>query len=154
MKPVPDADGRRRGRRERGAAVVELAIMLPLLALLLLSVIDLGLVIRESQVLQNAAREAARFSALQTSWLDPVNPTASQAAIEQRVIDYCRQEGIAVSAANVTVNQQYPIDANGLTLRGSEVVISYDRAFLIPGAPLLPFSRVRLTGRAVFRNLY
>ena len=152
---APSASGREsHGGGERGAILVEFAIMLPLLALLFLTVIDLGLVSRESQVLQNAAREAARFSALQTSWLDPRNHTATRAAIEQRVIDYCQEEGIAVSAANVTVNQQYPIQVNGFTVLGTEVIVAYDRRFLIPGAPLLPFSQVRLGGRAVFRNLY
>jgi hypothetical protein len=53
------------------------------------------------------------------------------------------------------VNQRYPIDVGGgLTPFGSEVVVSYERPFLIPGAPLLPFARVRLASRAVFRNLY
>jgi hypothetical protein len=155
MRRAPDATAAGRGRGERGTALVELAVVLPLLALLFLTAIDLGLAIREGQVLQNAAREAARFSSLQTSWLDPVrNPTASRAAIEQRVVDYCLREGITVSAAAVSIDQRYPIRVGGLTLGGSEVIVSYERPFLIPGAPLLPFARVRLTGRAVFRNLY
>lgn len=155
MKPALSAHGGKLGGRgERGAILVELAIMLPLLTLFLLSVVDLGLVIREHQVLQNAAREGARFSMLPTSWLDARNPSATRAAIEQRVIDYCLQEGITVNAADITVNQQYPIVVGGFTLRGSEVVVSYNRSFLVPGAPLLPFSQVTLSARAVFRNLY
>ena len=155
MKPVPSAIGREpHGGGERGAILVEFALVLPLLALVFLTIIDLGLVIHENQVLQNATREAARFSAIPSSWVDPRNPVASQATIKQRVIDYCQQEGIAVSAANVTVNQQYPIQVNGFTVFGSEVVVAYDRQFLVPGAPLLPFPQVRLSGRAVFRNLY
>lgn len=142
-------------RSERGAVLVELAIVLPLLALIFLTVIDLGLVIQESQILQNAVREGARFSSLPTSHVDPVNPMASDAEIRRRVTDYCLEEGIVVDPADVTVNQQYPINLpGGLTVFGSEVIVSYDRAFLIPGAPLLPFAQVRLTRRAVFRNLY
>lgn len=155
MKPVLSAYGRKlRGRGERGAILVELALMLPLLTLFFLTVVDLGLVIWEHQVLQNAAREGARFSILPTSWLDPRNPTATQAAIEQRVIDYCLQEGITVNAVDITVNQQYPIVVGGFTVRGSEVVVTYNRSFLVPGAPLLPFPQMRLSARAVFRNLY
>jgi TadE-like protein len=156
MKPAPDAIGpNRRGGAERGAVLVEFAIVLPLLALLFLTIIDLGLAIRESQVLQNAAREGARFSALQISWVDPLNPVATEGAIKQRVTAYCQQEGIVVDPAAVTVNQRYAIDVGGgLTALGSEIVVSYERPFLIPGAPLLPFARVRLASRAVFRNLY
>src|SRR5512134_889063 len=119
MKPVPDGCAMKRssdaigkglrGGAERGAVAVELAIVLPLLALLLLTIIDLGLAIRESQVLQNAAREGARFSALPISWIDPLNPVATETAIKQRVTDYCQQEGIVVDPATVTVNQRHPI---------------------------------------------
>jgi hypothetical protein len=157
MRPVPDAKaGMAHDGSERGAVLVELAIVLPLLALIFLTVIDLGLVIQENQILQNAVREGARFSSLPTSWVDPVrNPTASAAEIRQRVTDYCLEEGIVVDPADIAVNQRYPISLpGGLTVFGSEVIASYDRAFLIPGAPLLPFAQVRLTRRAVFRNLY
>ena len=156
MKPAPDTNAATTGRTaERGAVLVEFAIVLPLLALLFLTVIDLGLVIHESQVLQNAVREGARFSALPTSWIDPRNPAASEAAVRQRVTDYCREEGIVVDPAAVGVDQRHLIDVGGgLTARASEVTIDYQRPFLIPGAPLLPFARVRLASRAVFRNLY
>ncbi len=156
MKPAPDAIGTKPHRgAERGAVLVELAIVLPLLALLFLTIIDLGLVVRESQVLQNAAREGARFSALPVSWIDPLNPVATEAAIKQRVTAYCQEEGIVVDPADVTVNQRQAIDVGGgVTALGSEVVVSYERPFLIPGAPLLPFTRVRLVSRAVFRNFY
>lgn len=153
MKPAPDA---MKGRgNERGAVLVEFAIVLPLLTLLLLTVIDLGLVVRESQVIQNAAREGARFSALPVSWVDARNPVATQAAIRQRVTAYCLEEGVVVDPASVAVDQTYPIDVGGgVSALGSEVIVSYERPFLIPGAPLLPFARVRLASRAVFRNLY
>ena len=42
-----------------------MALVLPLLTLLLIGIINMGLVIREHQVLQNAAREGARYSTLQ-----------------------------------------------------------------------------------------
>lgn len=156
MRPVLSGNDRTPvGGAERGAVLVEFAIVLPLLALLLLTVIDLGLVIRESQVLQNAAREGARFSALPTSWIDPVrNAIATQDAIKQRVITYCALEGITVDPASITVDQSYPITVGGLTVWASRVTVQYPRPFLIPGAPLLPFNQVTLQGRAVFRNMY
>jgi Flp pilus assembly protein TadG len=124
------------------------------MVLLFLGALDLGLVIRDHQVLQNAAREGARFSTLPANWVSPVNPNATVADIEQRVIDYLQQEGIAVGPGDITVNQTYPINVGVVTAWGSEVVVTYTRSFLIPGAPLLPFGQVTLGGRSVFRNLY
>src|SRR5262245_11524913 len=94
--------------RERGAVAVEMAIVLPLLALIFLMIIDLGLIIREHQVLQNAAREGARFSAEPRNWIDPANPNASTTVIQQRVIDYCAEQNITVAAGDITINQTYP----------------------------------------------
>ena len=45
---------------ERGAALVELAMVLPLLLLILVGIIELGLLFYNQQVLTNASREGAR----------------------------------------------------------------------------------------------
>ena len=45
---------------ERGAAVVEFAIVLPFLMLLLMGIIELGLLFYSQQILTNASREGAR----------------------------------------------------------------------------------------------
>lgn len=144
-------------RGQRGVVLVEFALILPVLVLLFLGIVDLGLIIREHQVLQNAAREGARFSALpQNRIAGSQNPGATQTAIQQVVVNYAAQENITISAANITINQQYPIpiQANGLTPYGSDVNVTYTRSFLFPGGSVLPFSTVTLTGDSVFRNLY
>ena len=140
--------------RERGVIAVEYAIMLPLLVICFLTIIDLGLVIHEHQILQNAAREAAQFSALPRNQISPLNPMATASAIKQRAMDYCEGGNIPVTPADITVSQQHPITVGALTVMGSEVTISYTRSFLIAGAPFLPVGDVVLSGRAVFRNLY
>jgi Flp pilus assembly protein TadG len=53
--------------RRRGAAVVEFAVILPLLIALLLGVIEYGWLFMVRQTLQNAAREGCRQKVLQTS---------------------------------------------------------------------------------------
>jgi len=45
---------------ERGAALVELALVLPLLLLILVGIVELGLLFYNQQVLTNASREGAR----------------------------------------------------------------------------------------------
>ena len=47
-------------QRERGAVVVEMALVLPLFLLIVAGVIDLGFLYWEKEVLTNAAREGAR----------------------------------------------------------------------------------------------
>ena len=52
------------GREDRGQATVELALVLPLVALLLLLVVQAGLVVRDRVLVTHAAREAARAAAV------------------------------------------------------------------------------------------
>lgn len=54
-------------RRARGAAVVEFAVVLPLLLTILFGIIEYGWVFMVRQTLQTAAREGARLAVLQTS---------------------------------------------------------------------------------------
>ena len=64
--------GRRRpgDRRARAAAIVEFAVVLPLLLTILFGIIEYGWVFMVRQSLQTAAREGCRLAVLQTS-VDP-----------------------------------------------------------------------------------
>lgn len=59
----PRIVGRRREKR-RGAALVEMAVVLPLFVSLALGMIELGRALMMSQLLTNAAREGARLATL------------------------------------------------------------------------------------------
>jgi Flp pilus assembly protein TadG len=52
------------GERDRGAAAVEFALMLPLLLLLLFGIIDFGRALNAQVTITQAAREGARLTAL------------------------------------------------------------------------------------------
>ena len=54
----------RRGRGDGGQAAVELALVLPLVALLALLLVQVGLVVRDQVLVVHAAREAAREAAV------------------------------------------------------------------------------------------
>jgi Flp pilus assembly protein TadG len=56
-----------RNDRERGAAAVEMALVLPVLVLLVLGIIDFGRVFNAQQTLTYAARSGARVMVLQNS---------------------------------------------------------------------------------------
>ena len=147
--------------------------MLPVMAIFILGAIDLGVIVREHQVLQNAAREGARFSAQPANNIDPSNPTATANSIRDKVIDYLAQERITITSTNctadgtvakqwncgaITIRQQFPITTvvGGVTTvdYGSSVAVTYSRSFLLPGGSVLKFNSVSLNGNAVFHNLY
>jgi TadE-like protein len=170
ISDVNDSD-----RREAGAIIIELALVMPFLVILFTTIIDLGLLIREHQVVQNAAREGARFSSLPQNCIScrpvdcadcPGGCNASgcktqaqvESSIKTHVINYMSQEGITISASDITINQcfQMPVTVGGntLTVFASEVTITYNRALLVSGAPFLSAGGATLTGRAVFRDLF
>jgi Flp pilus assembly protein TadG len=163
----------------RGSVTVELALMLPLLAIFVLGATDLGFIVREHQVLQNAAREGARFSAQPANNIDTLNPTATANAIRDKVINYLAEERIIIASTDctpdgtvakqwncgaITIWQQHPISTvyppppavGGVIITdfGSSVVVTYDRSLLFSGGSLFQFNSVSLNGKAVFRNLY
>ena len=142
----------KRARSERGAVIVELAIVLPFFALLIVGIVSFGLILREFAVLQNGAREGARLSVLPEYEIAmSTDPTATRNAIKQRVVDYVGAEGITIDPANVTVDQtSTTVDVGGGVLaRASHITVSYTRAMLFS-----IFPSVTLKGDATWRNLY
>jgi hypothetical protein len=59
------------GASEAGQAMLELAIVLPVLLLILFSIIEFGFVLGRYQVVVNASREAARTASLYRQPCDP-----------------------------------------------------------------------------------
>ena len=70
----------RRWNRERGAAVVEFALVLPLLLMLVLGAIDWGWYFYAREVVTNAAREGARTGSVSAVGSDDATSAASSAA--------------------------------------------------------------------------
>jgi Flp pilus assembly protein TadG len=158
---------------QRGTVVAELALMLPVLAIFILGATDLGLIVREHQVLQNAAREGARFSAQPANNVSSTNPAATANSIRDKVINYLAQERLTVASTDctadgavakkwncgaITIWQEHPIPTTvgGVNFidYGSSVVVNYNRSFLFSGGSLFQFNTVPLNGNSVFRNLY
>ena len=86
-----------RRRRETGAALIELAIALPILSVLLIGTIDFGRVFRLTMIVQNAARAGALFGA--------------QSSANAASVTLMRQAGNAVLTANSlpTLNAVAPV---------------------------------------------
>jgi Flp pilus assembly protein TadG len=146
-----------RSTSERGVVAVELAIILPLFGILLLGVMELGGIARDYQILQNAAREGAQFSARSANspnGLTTGEIGAVQTTIKNRIIAYLANEKITVAPADIGVNQAYPITVGSITVISSQITITYDRPLVFPGiSRWIPLS-TSVQGRALFRNFY
>jgi Flp pilus assembly protein TadG len=66
-----------------GAALVEFALVLPLLLLILFGIIEFAVIFFNQQMITNASREGARFGIVSQT------PRITEAQIRQRVKDYC-----------------------------------------------------------------
>ena len=64
----------RQPREERGQALVEFALVLPVFALALFAVFDVGRLVYTNSVLSQAAREGARLAAAEVSWIGAAEP--------------------------------------------------------------------------------
>jgi Flp pilus assembly protein TadG len=125
-------------RSERGSAVIETALAIPLLLLFGVGALELGRAYQTSLELTNAAREGARVAALP-------NPVAG--AVDAKVREYLQTDGLK-SDATVGVN-----------INGSEVTVSYPFQFVVlqPVAQLLVSgsmvdSPITVTATSVVRN--
>jgi Flp pilus assembly protein TadG len=83
----------RRVRGERGAELIELALVLPLLMLLFAGIVDFALMFQRFLTVNNAAREGARIAVL---------PGYTQTDVQNRVTQYIR-EGTGDNTASPTV---------------------------------------------------
>jgi Flp pilus assembly protein TadG len=122
------------GSSERGSALVELALVLPLLLVVIAGIVDFGFAFQRFEVVANAAREGARLGTKQGF---------SQTAIKQRVRDYIQQGlniqsttvlntvvpvgSITVSSPNLTA----PISGGSVTISTSRVDVFYHHQFLL-----------------------
>jgi Flp pilus assembly protein TadG len=142
-------------QRQKGVAAVELAIILPLFGILLLGIIEVGSLARDHQVLQNGAREGARFSSLPANrTIGVADPAAVETVIKNRIIAYLANERVTVTAADITVNQAYEMTYAGITIPASEITVVYTRPVLFPGISNWFSLSTTVRGKAVFRNFY
>ena len=80
-------------KNRRGATVVELAVVAPLLFLLIFGMIEFGRLVMVEQILTNAAREGARRGILEQS---------TRSGVEAAVAEYLKDS--SVRGATVTVS--------------------------------------------------
>jgi Flp pilus assembly protein TadG len=129
-----------RRNRERGAAAVEFALVLPILLTLTLGAIDFGWFFYIDQLVTNAAREGARAGTL-------VAPTAAAATAENAAQTAAESYLTKVSLSATGVEAS--LDTSVAGTQGIKVVISYPVGSLTGFfSTVMPANAV---GRAVMR---
>jgi Flp pilus assembly protein TadG len=112
---------------ERGQAMTELAIALPILCLLIFGIIQFGILFNHYVTLTDAARAGARKAAVSRHASDPAGQAATQ--VRQSASDL-KQSDLAVSVSsswqqgqNVTVTATYPYSVSlmGLVVKSGRL---------------------------------
>lgn len=105
-------------KNERGQAMVEFAIIVPILLVVLLGIMQLGIVYNNWVTLTDAARAGARKGAVCRSGCSPDATTATTNAVKNSAADL-NQSNLSVSVSStwaqgsdVTVSASYPWSVN------------------------------------------
>ena len=115
---------------ERGAALMEVALTLPLVLLIAVGIFEFGRAYQTWQILTNAAREGARIAVL---------PGVTDGAVEERVQEYLAA-GLLTAAddADVSINRDATVDIGDGTASASTVQVEYPFTFMV----LQPIARL------------
>jgi Flp pilus assembly protein TadG len=136
---------------ERGTALLEAALTIPILLLICVGIFEFGRAYQTWQVLTNAAREGARMA---------VVPNSNAGAVEARVREYMQSgQLLAASGAAVSVNKNATIVVNGQNAGASQVTVNYPFEFIVlqPVARLVAANSrtgqpLTMTASALMRN--
>ncbi len=110
-------------KSERGAALLEAAITLPMLLLIAVGIFEFGRAYQTWQILTNAAREGARMAVL---------PDPTPGNVETRVRDYMQAGQLSeAGTAAVDVNRSATMTVNGAPVSVSQVSIDYPFSFIV-----------------------
>ena len=130
-----------RWRRQRGAALVESAMVIPILLLISAGIFEFGRAYQTWQVLTNAAREGARVAVLPNG-----APGTSEALVRQYMQDGQLSE---YASAAVAVDRAVAITVNGAPQTASQVVIDYPFDFMV----LQPVAQLVVAGTTTGSSL-
>jgi Flp pilus assembly protein TadG len=124
-------------RSEKGTALIEAAVTIPILLLISVGIFEFGRAYQTWQVLTNAAREGARVSVL---------PASTDSGVRQRVQLYMQAGQLPrYGSANVAVNRATSFSINGNPVSASTVTVSYPFEFMV----LQPVARMVAGNAAV-----
>jgi len=127
------------GRKRRGAAVVEFAIVAPIFFLMVLGIIEFGRMVMVQQVITNASREGARIAILDDTTAGDVRTTVDNYLANATVV-----------GAEVTVDPDPPSDAGYGEPVSVTVSVPFDQVSWLPSPMFL--GGTTLTASTVMRR--
>jgi Flp pilus assembly protein TadG len=108
-------------KNERGAALIEAAVTIPLILLISVAIFEFGRAYQTWQVLTNAAREGARVAILSGT---------TDAEVRSAVNNYMSVGQLStLSDSAINVDRSAPLGTN----TGSQITISYPFSFMVLG---------------------
>jgi Flp pilus assembly protein TadG len=113
-------------RKERGAALIESAITIPIILLISVGIFEFGRAFQTWQVLTNAAREGARVSIITGK---------SEEEVRAAVVKYMQVGGLKVdeeATPSIEVNRAFALGPN----TASEITVRYPFQFVVLGPVL------------------
>jgi Flp pilus assembly protein TadG len=122
-------DPRKKG--QRGAAVVEFAVVLPLLLVILFGIIEFGFYIYNLHMLTNASREGARVGIVASI---PRVPATGANSIQSVVQNYCAGYMVTFGASNTPIlNPNPPVGYSSTAAFGVPLTVrvTYQYSFLV-----------------------
>jgi Flp pilus assembly protein TadG len=140
-----------RFRSERGAELIEFAVVLPMLLLVFVAIVDFGLLFQRYLTLSNAAREGARIAVL---------PGYGPTDVQNRVTEYVQNSTGDTTLSPATVRTLVSIDPDGggpvPPFPAAQVTVSMTHSYLFigPVSGLLgggSFTSITLAARSTMR---
>jgi Flp pilus assembly protein TadG len=135
----------RRWRSERGAELIEFALIAPILIFIIAAIADFGMMFRTFEAVTNAAREGARVGVL---------PGYDPPDVQTRVDNYLAASGLTGARTTNVVNVPVTTGAGVFTARAVTVNYTYQFAVLGAAAPLFGgnFGAINLNAVSVMRT--
>jgi Flp pilus assembly pilin Flp len=118
---------------QRGTAMVEFALIAPLLFVVLFGIIEFGILLYDKAMITNASREGAR-AGIVYYFVPDLPPRISDAEIEQVVRNYCEQHLISFEANSplgIQIERGVRTYPSGLTDDILSVTLDYPFHFLV-----------------------
>jgi Flp pilus assembly protein TadG len=141
-------------RKDRGATILETAIVLPILFAVLFGIMEFGRAYNIFQTVTNAAREGARYSV--APWAAGTANAGSLPDASTQVVPlvqhFLKGDGVNVPDGNIVVVQNCSGTTacpavNGIALLYTQVTVTAPYKFVY-----FPFGTMNISSRAVMRN--
>jgi Flp pilus assembly protein TadG len=132
-------------RSERGAELIEFAVVAPILIFIIAGIFEFGMMFRALEAVTNAAREGARVGVL---------PGYNPPDVQTRVNDYLDAAGLTGAHTTAVTDQTLSTGAGNFAARSVNVTYPYQFVVLSGFAPLFggSFGSINLTAASVMRT--